>query len=57
MYIIAKKKDYYDGVVGTMGIDKTIVYNRETKIFDNSIYFTIAFRPNHSFNSRFKNHF
>lgn len=29
MYIISKKKDYYDGVVGTMGIDKTIVYNRE----------------------------
>ena len=30
MYIIAKKKDYYDGVAGTMGIDKTIVYERET---------------------------
>jgi hypothetical protein len=31
MYIISKKKnkDYYDGVAGTMGIDKTIVYNRE----------------------------
>lgn len=31
MLIIAKKseKDYYDGVVGTMGIDKTIVYKRE----------------------------
>jgi hypothetical protein len=31
MYIIAKKseKDYYDGVVGTMGIDKTIVYERQ----------------------------
>jgi hypothetical protein len=31
MLIIAKKseKDYYDGVVGTMGIDKTIVYDRE----------------------------
>lgn len=29
MYIIDKKnKDYYDGVVGTMGIDKTIVYER-----------------------------
>jgi len=30
MYIIAKKneKDYYDGVVGTVGIDKTIVYER-----------------------------
>lgn len=30
MLIIDKKrKDYYDGVVGTTGIDKTIVYNRE----------------------------
>jgi hypothetical protein len=31
MLIISKKcnKDYYDGVVGTMGIDKTLVYNRE----------------------------
>lgn len=28
MYIIAKNKDYYDGVVGTVGIDKTIVYER-----------------------------
>ena len=29
MLIISRKKDYYDGVVGTMGIDKTLVYNRE----------------------------
>lgn len=31
MYIIAKKneKDYYDGVAGTTGIDKTVVYQRE----------------------------
>jgi len=29
MYIISKKKDYYDGVAGTMGIDKTIVYDRQ----------------------------
>ena len=28
MYIIAKNKDYYDGVIGTVGIDKTIVYER-----------------------------
>jgi len=28
MLIISKKKDYYDGVVQTTGIDKTIVYNR-----------------------------
>jgi len=30
MYIISKKKDYYDGVVGTMGVDKEIVYERKT---------------------------
>jgi len=36
MLIIShNKKDYYDGVVGTMGIDKTIVYNRETIEFEN----------------------
>jgi hypothetical protein len=29
MLIISKKKDYYDGVVQTTGIDKTIVYNRK----------------------------
>jgi len=29
MYIITKKKDYYDGVAGTMGIDKSIVYDRQ----------------------------
>jgi hypothetical protein len=34
MYIIAKKKDYYDGVAGTTGIDKTIVYDRETLEFE-----------------------
>ena len=29
MYIIAKNKDYYDGVVGSVGMDKTLVYERE----------------------------
>ena len=29
MYIISKKKDYYDGVAGTTGIDKSIVYERQ----------------------------
>jgi len=28
MYLITKKKDYYDGVVGSVGMDKTIVYER-----------------------------
>lgn len=31
MLILTKKKDYYDGVAGTTGIDKTIVYEREEK--------------------------
>lgn len=30
MLILAKKKDYYDGVAGNTGIDKTIVYDRQT---------------------------
>jgi hypothetical protein len=35
MLIISKFKDYYDGIVGTYGIDKTIVYNRELDEIDN----------------------
>jgi len=36
MYIISKHKDYYDGVVGSVGMDKTIVYERELiEITDN----------------------
>lgn len=57
MYIIAKRKDYYDGVVGTMGIDKTIVYNREIKIYDNWPDYPKIFRPNRTYNSRYHNHF
>jgi hypothetical protein len=34
MLIISKRKDYYDGVVGTVGVDKTIVYNRECEEFN-----------------------
>lgn len=34
MYIISKHKDYYDGVVGSIGIDKTIVYERSLNIID-----------------------
>lgn len=43
MYIISKKKDYYDGVAGTIGIDKTIVYNRETLEFDEKNEFPECF--------------
>lgn len=31
MYIISKRKDYYDGVVGSVGMDKTLVYERSVK--------------------------
>jgi hypothetical protein len=57
MYIISKKKDYYDGVVGTMGIDRSIVYARETQTFENWTSFPKEFRPNKPYNSRYKNHF
>lgn len=37
MLILSKnKKDYYDGVAGTTGIDKTIVYEREEKELSDS---------------------
>jgi hypothetical protein len=45
MYIIGKRKDFYDGVVGTMGIDKTIIYEREIKILENEKEFPKEFRP------------
>lgn len=57
MYIISKKKDYYDGVVGTMGIDKTIVYDREIKILDDYYEFPKEFQPNRTYNIRWKNQF
>lgn len=38
MYIISKRKDYYDGVAGTTGIDKTIVYNRDIIELDEDKY-------------------
>ena len=30
MYIVSKFKDYYDGVTGTIGIDKSIIYERHS---------------------------
>ncbi len=38
MYIISKHKDYYDGVAGTTGIDKTIVYDRKIIEVDEKNY-------------------
>lgn len=36
MYIVSKRniKDYYDGVAGSVGIDKTIVYKRHPKEYN-----------------------
>lgn len=36
MYIISKRKDYYDGVVGSVGMDKTIVYERHVEEIEDS---------------------
>lgn len=46
MYIISKNKDYYDGVVGTMGIDKTIVYERTEKEIEEKTEFPEPFQYN-----------
>lgn len=37
MYIISKHKDYYDGVVGSVGMDKTLVYERQVKDRTNAL--------------------
>lgn len=46
MLIINKKnKDYYDGVVGTVGVDKTIVYERKyQELEENDINFPEEFK-------------
>lgn len=51
MYIISKRKDYYDGVAGTTGIDKSIVYNRDIIELDGSQYPKI-FKGYNTFNNR-----
>jgi len=52
MYIISKKKDYYDGVVGTMGVDKTIVYERTPVIDDDRFKFPKPFTAIRGWNDR-----
>jgi hypothetical protein len=57
MLILGKNRDYYDGVVGTVGIDKTIVYNRKTEEFEDKIpdEFTSTYNLNiYSLNERGK---
>ena len=44
MRILTKNKDYYDGVAGTMGIDKTIIYDRNVIKFDDKAEFPKQFK-------------
>ena len=57
MYIISKFKDYYDGVVGTMGIDKTLVYERKIIEIEDSKKMLKEFRGFRNWNDIHKNHF
>jgi len=52
MYIISKNKDYYDGVVGTTGVDKTIVYEREPVIEEDPHKFIEPFTARKSWSRR-----
>ena len=52
MYIISKNKDYYDGVVGTMGVDKTIVYERTPVTIDDPFKFPKPFTEIRGWNRR-----
>jgi len=49
MYIISKKKDYYDGVAGSTGVDKTIVYQRDIVEFEENQYPDIFKKRPYSF--------
>lgn len=57
MYIIAKNKDYYDGVVGSVGMDKTIVYERETQEIVEPKKMLKEFQAHRNWNNRRENHF
>ena len=57
MYIISKYKDYYDGVVGSVGMDKTLVYERETIEIEDKKKMLKEFRNFRNLNDRRKNHF
>jgi len=55
MYIISKNKDYYDGVVGSVGMDKTIVYERHPNEIDNRDLMPKEFQGNRLDNNPFLN--
>lgn len=58
MYVISKFKDYYDGVIGTMGVDKTIVYERNLIEIEDEKKILKEFKiKDSSWNHRRENHF
>lgn len=57
MYIISKNKDYYDGVAGSMGIDKTIVYERHPIEIENYSDIPDEFKVDNVWQHRYENHF
>ncbi len=55
MLIISKHRDYYDGVAGTTGIDKTIVYERHETVIENGNEFPKIFNhKNHVFGKSYR---
>ena len=57
MLILSKYKDYYDGVVGSMGVDKTLVYDRKTVVDDNYHKFPEPFTAKKSWDRNRRNSF
>jgi len=57
MYVISKHRDFYDGVAGTTGIDKTIVYTREMIELDENRMPKIFTRKKDSWKRNDENHF
>lgn len=57
MLILSKGKDYYDGVAGTMGVDKTIVYERNVLELDDGFKFPEPFKFKKRFDYKSKNPF
>ena len=57
MYIISKHKDYYDGVAGSTGIDKTLVYERNQIEIENQKEMPKEFHGNFGWSRNYDNHF
>jgi hypothetical protein len=57
MYIITKNKDYYDGVVGSVGMDKTLVYERTPVEVEKPEDIPKEFQGTYGWNRTRDNHF